>query len=103
MSKGKFSHEFATRYEELVHREGADPLVVMFKLLKSRKHGIKFQAARELLQYRFPKLASAQVAVEQAGQMIMSWETPLEDKPSEEEFAQLTAIVGESVVVDEEP
>ena len=102
LSRGKFTHEFATRYEELIQKTGADPLMVLFKLMKSRTQSIKLQAAKELLQYRFPKLASAQLQVEQAAQMVMTWEADHQlDKPSAEELANLSAITGESEVVHE--
>lgn len=102
-TKSKHSIEFATRYEQLIHKTGADPLIVLFKLLKSRKQLIKLAAAKELLQYRFPKLASATLAVEQASQMVMSWDdTPVLDKPSDEEIANLSAITGESEVINEQ-
>jgi hypothetical protein len=95
-SRGKHTHEFAERYEALIQKTGADPLIVLFKLLKSRNQPIKLQAAKELLQYRYPKLASAQIAVEAAGQMLMDWEVPLElDAPTSDELANLSAIVGE--------
>ena len=101
-SRAKHSIEFSTRYEELINKTGSDPLVVLFTLLKCRTKAIKLAAAKELLQYRFPKLASATLAVEQAAQMVMTWEdTPVLDKPSEEELANLSAITGESEVIHE--
>ncbi len=103
-TKGKHTIEFATRYEELIQRTGSDPLVVLFKLLKSRKKSIQVQAAKELLQYRYPKLASAQLQVEQSAQMIMTWEeTVALDAPSEKELANLSAIVGECETVEIKP
>jgi predicted ATPase len=98
--RGKHSVQFATRYEELIQKTGSDPLVVLFKLLKCRTRSIQLQAAKELLQYRFPKLASAQLQIEEAGQMIMTWEdTPALDKPSEQELADLSVITGECETV----
>lgn len=100
-TKGKHSIEFATRYEQLIQKTGSDPLLVLFKLLKCRTKAIQLASAKELLQYRFPKLASATLAVEQAAQMVMSWDDqPQLDKPSDEELANLSAITGESEVVE---
>lgn len=73
--------EFRQLYDKQIEKTGQDPIVVLFKLLSSRKVSIKLGAARELLSYRFPKQASIQAQVEEAGQLVLSWEDTIDLPP----------------------
>lgn len=76
------TQEFRQLYDkQLAKKGGRDPIVVLFDLLKSRKQGIKLNAAKELLSYRFPKQASIQATVEQAGQLLLSWDEVIDLPP----------------------
>ena len=72
--------EFRNEYDKRIAKYG-DPIEVLFKMLKSRKQSVKFAAAKELLTYRFPKQASIQAQVEQAGQLVMSWDETIDLPP----------------------
>jgi len=74
--------EFRQEYDKRIAKYG-DPIDVLFQMLKSRKVAIKFQAAKELLSYRFPKQASIQQQVEQAGQLVLSWDDTIDIPPKD--------------------
>lgn len=99
-SVNKGSEEYARKYETLVEQYG-DPMIVLFKLTRSRTQSIKLQAARELMQYRYPKLAAAQVEAQAAAQMVMMWEDTLEIGPPDLSELQHPDIIGKAVTVDE--
>ena len=72
--------EYVTEYNRLskIH---ADPLEVLFRMLKSRKLPIRLAAATTLVSYRFPKQAIIKAEVEHAEQLIMSWDATLDLPP----------------------
>lgn len=65
--------EFIKAYNELLAKY-PDPLEVCFRLLKSRKQTIQIQAATQLLQYRYPKLAAVKLEGERPAQMKLGWD-----------------------------
>lgn len=74
--------EFQRAYTELIETLNVDPLVVMFKLLKSRDLSVRFQAAKELLPYRYPKQASIQVQTDTPTQISFVWEDEQTQAPA---------------------
>lgn len=76
------TQEFRQLYDKRLAKYG-DPIDVLFSMLKSRKQTIRLNAAKELLSYRFPKQASIQAQVEQAGQLVLSWDETIDLPPKE--------------------
>lgn len=71
--------EFIQEFDRLKQQHNVDPVEVLFRLLKSRKQSIKIQAARELMTYRYPKLAAAHIQVDGPEQIEMRWQQDSED------------------------
>ncbi len=90
--------EFIRAYDRMLERY-PDPLEVCFRLLKSRKQTIQIQAATQLLQYRYPKLAAVKVESEQPAQLSMSWDdgggTVIDAKPADDVIAEIEALSNE--------
>ena len=78
----KKTAEFVSLYETLALKHG-DPVLVLFKLMKSRTQSIKLQAAKELLSYRYPKQATATLELETAQQLVMTWEQTIDQAPKQ--------------------
>ncbi len=86
--------EFIKAYNELLVKY-PDPLEVCFRLLKSRKQTIQIQAATQLLQYRYPKLAAVKLEGEQPKQMMLGWDDDpsiIDAPPPRELIEQVEAI-----------
>ena len=79
--KNKGANEYSRLYEQMIVEEGINPVRVLFKLMKSRVQTVRLQAAATALKYRFPTQAAAKLEVEQARQMIMSWDESIIDQP----------------------
>lgn len=79
-SVGKKTDEYTNQYETLLTKYG-DPLIVLFKLMKSRKKAIALSAATTLISYRFPKRAIAQLEVETQAQLVMMWQDTIDIAP----------------------
>ncbi len=95
-SPNQTARDFAELYEHMIQETGTNPVVVLFKLMRARSNAIKLQAAKELLQYRYPKQASVVVQPEAAAQMVLLWDDhPELEQPSDEELEKLTAITAE--------
>lgn len=75
--------EYENLYETYVIKYKLDPVDVLFKLMRSRNQAIKIQAAKAVLEYRFPKQAAVAVAVESASQLVMSWGEQSDEQPAE--------------------
>ena len=91
---GTTTIEFRQKFDSLVDKHG-DPVEVLFRLLKSRKQSIKIQAATNLLQYRYPKLAAAALAVDGPNQLSLSWDNDavtIDAKPTDETMQAIEAI-----------
>jgi hypothetical protein len=79
--KNKGANEYSRLYEQMVIEENVNPVRVLFKLMKSRVQTVRLQAAATALKYRFPTQAAAKLEVEQAKQMIMTWDEVIEHDP----------------------
>lgn len=75
--------EYEELYETMCLKHNVNPIEVAIKLCKSRNQAIKIQAVRTVLEYRFPKQAAVAVAVESAGQLVMSWGETVDEQPLE--------------------
>lgn len=96
--------EFIAKFEAL-SKKYDDPVEVLFRMLKSRKQSIKLQAAKELLPYRYPKLAAAHITSEQPTQMSLGWENEgfvIDVEPSADEIAAIQQLSDEGVTIDAE-
>jgi hypothetical protein len=71
-TSNKITIEYQMVYDQMVKKYG-DPVEVLFRLLKSRKQGIRIQAASTLVSYKYPKLAAAAIGIEGPGQLSLSW------------------------------
>ena len=83
--------EFIREYDAMLLKY-PDPMETLFRLLKSRKQNIKLQAATQLLQYRYPKLAAVKLDGEGPSQMSLGWdEDPdvIEGKPANDVIEQI--------------
>lgn len=100
-SLGKKTLEYVQAYDRLSAQYG-DPLVVLFKLTKSRKQAIRFQAAKELISYRYPKQIAAKMELEAAGQIIMQWEDTIETPPASLPDARSAIDARHTVIEDKE-
>lgn len=104
-STNRRSLEFISKFDNmcLVHK---DPVEVLFRLLKSRKQSVQIQAARELMQYRYPKLAAAHLQVEGPNQLSLGWDLDheslqLDIKPNDSVIAEIEALAEKEVMTDE--
>ena len=75
--KNKGANEFSRLYEQMVVEENVNPVRVLFKLMKSRVQTVRLAAASQALKYRFPTVTAAKLEVEQAKQMVMTWEADI--------------------------
>lgn len=79
--KNKGANEFSRLYEQMIIVENVDPVRVIFKLMKSRVQTVRLAAAQTALKYRFPTVTAAKLEVEQAKQMVMTWEADIIEGP----------------------
>ena len=73
--------EYKELYHKLTVRYGC-PVEALFKIgFKSRKISYRLDALKTLVSYQFPKQATFKAEIEQAGQLIMSWDETLDLPP----------------------
>jgi len=73
--------EFKALYNKYTKQFGC-PIQALFHIgFKSRKIGYRLDALKTLVSYQFPKQAILKAEIEQAGQLLMSWDETLDLPP----------------------
>ena len=94
--------EYKALYHKLEKKYGC-PVEALFKIgFSARKISYKLDALKTLVSYQFPKQATFKAELEQAGQLLMSWDETLDLPPgSAIDIYGSPVIEGEATIVNE--
>ena len=94
--------EYKALYNRLSVKYGC-PVEALFKIaFNARKISYKIDALKTLVSYQYPKQATFKAELEQAGQLLMSWDETLDLPPgSAIDIYGDPVIEGEATVINE--
>ena len=99
-SVNKRNLEYDQVYRKTVEKYGC-PVECVGRLMKSRKQNIRLEAAKTLISYKYAKLASIQMQVQEAQQITLDWGEPESIQAPDLDDLQIPDIIGTATRIDE--